>query len=295
MRALRAGRARGWLRAVVAAGVLLGLGVGGARAELPDICLFSPAGEPFYVPGQTVWIAWESPSFDPSDPDQAVIAWLSLYWRWVGETTLHFIASRTGDEAASGELAWAAPATGARRDLRIVARYEPSDVGGAIVTQESERVAIVPAGEPAIWVASPLSLAPPTQPQPPVCFDHLVLEGGGMHTALIRWKITGCEGVDEARDWLQIQYTRDGTTYETIDTVETPCAPFNYVWYVPAVNTTRARMRVIWWEDSAARGPLPGRWPGGPPSTPSRSPPERPTGRQPPTPGGISGSPGATG
>jgi hypothetical protein len=109
------------------------------------------------VRGETIPIEWDCPNFNPSDPDQADITYLSLFWRWEGSSTLNWIVDRTGDEAAHGSYnGFVAPTDPNERYLRIVARYMPLDSGTPIATETSDRVKIIPPEAAAVWISSPL-------------------------------------------------------------------------------------------------------------------------------------------
>lgn len=238
--------------------LLVACGSGAALAEDAILCIGRPVGQPFYVRGEIVPIDWDCPNFDPSDPDQADIGYLSLFWRWEGSSTLNWITDRTGDEAAHGSYeGLVAPNDPNERYLRIVARYMPIESGTPIVTETSDPVKIIPPDAAAVWIASPLSKAPPTQPQPPECFDHAVLEGGGFNLAQIRWKLAGCDGVT-GENRLDIEFAQDGLTFSPLHTVSPVCGALPwYTWSVPPVNTTQAKLRVkfyvkttptTWWK-----------------------------------------------
>jgi hypothetical protein len=218
-----------------------------ARAELPDICISSPVGRPYYTFGDSITIRWETRNYNPeTDPDQADITSLSIWYRWDGDTTLNYITSRGRGDAGMGTHVWGAPpvAIPLVRSLRLVFRFEPSDMGAPpIVVQESDLVWIACPTKPRVWLSSPLPMASPTQTLPPTCFDHLQLEGGT--TQWIDWEIVNCDDLDLATAQVVVKFAEDGIHFTTnVHTNYSPCTVPGILWTLPEVNTTNAKFQV---------------------------------------------------
>ncbi|MDX2416377.1 MAG: thrombospondin type 3 repeat-containing protein [Xanthomonadales bacterium] len=179
---------------------------------------------------------------------------MQFYYEWLPSGPMMPITASY--ELAGGTASWNIPSPPEGNNegfFRLYARYE-LDGGGYVSQARSSSVLVVAADmasrSPALGLIYPRPLADPQQPQPPLCFDHMVVGGGEALRMQLRWTMEGCDNV-VGSNRLLIQYTDESgifnPTYTNLHTINAPtCGPGAYWWDIPAVNTEYAKVRLEW-------------------------------------------------
>ncbi len=214
---------------------------GEAEAFPPDICITSPHGMPFYNPGQTIIIRYESSNFG-THPDHDFIFALNFYYQWDGGVPI-WIGDAHPLDIAGGTKNMTAPASAGINRLKIIARYE-LDGGGIASEAVSDWVRIVPEDRTSHWINTP-------NPTPATtCFDTLVIPGGS--TQVVGWNLSGCSTMGSDNE-LIFSYSTNGVSYTPFITINDPCDRIPAAtWEVPEVNTSSAKMELTWQRTSGA-------------------------------------------
>ncbi len=225
-----------------------------ASAAPPTLCFQAPTAQPFYSPGERIYVEYESPDYG-EDPEHTQVFALNFSYRWEGSSHAYFVHTADHDEFKSGSFFWETPSVNPISTyLTIVAHYN-NEQGEILSEWESDVIRILPDSEPALHILRPSSVVSPSQSSSPPCyFYHRVVQGGT--SVMVAWRIGGCSSVTNENNWLQFEVTTNGSTYSEFATVDDPCdASIALNWDVPEVNTTLARLRITWWEFIPKVGP----------------------------------------
>ncbi len=194
-----------------------------------EICLISPIGSEMYRSGDTVSIEWKADNIP-------ACAWsITFYWKYSGTSTLHYIGWEYYQN--EGSHPFTIPAVSEESFIQIVARMT-TDGGGICDSVTSNSMIILPADS-----LRTLNLL---TPKPNSCDNNDVVLSAG-DTYDITWDISGCQ-------WnslnLSIYYTTSFfAPFEWIRITSAfgmPCTSDSYSWTVPDVDSSNARIKIVW-------------------------------------------------